>query len=1159
MRAHVTVGQHFVFCEDGITAKKRGRLARLLGYKEDASAKNVVPLLDDPVELPGFIVKPPYRGHLPLGCLVADRDLYRAGEDAIHLYAAALEQGEGWTIEVRVDGALLLTRKLDAEDAPGFAVHGTHVETLSSMTPGNYEAQLKHKGASVGVPTRFVVAAYQLAPLTGRLKRHSLDRSAGLLEFALEVESFQQPFDGALEIELLDEGVCVAQIVVEPSAPGQFEGAFNLAGDGPFRLRLIGREDQQRTCEVVIPGTRKAERDLTVVSELGAEMSFSLMPEPGALPVRAGFLTEGDFLPTPITIEDLVTHEGELLVREDVEALTLACYDATAGRFLDVIKAGDVKKGEKVKVPAPSAACLVFIGCFVRGKPFEAYTTLFAPSSIDMELAVAEQCRPGQAIEVALRAGGKRPLPVLISIRDERLTQTDRPAVALTANLKRLLDRRVDGLGDADFHALSKQDTWYQLLGPRYGVRPAMGAGRTRSAFSGGFSRFGADGEILPPPPWAPDAPSRGQAALPGLGAGGMMFDALEDEDDVDGEATGEIALGSAAAIPDGLGRVPAAPPVHVRQDFPESLFFNVVHVEGEARIEIPVGDAIGSYVVEVFALLGGDWWEEKAVVRVDQPVKTELLLPSAMFDGDKVTGRLVLTSLSGEAEVTLTCDGQPVALRDTTGKAITDLARVRAPADLRFDVKPGLWRADAVADGESDHVEQRVGEPTAHAMLCRTLQLLKPGESITLDDVEDALSLRVLPGVDGPMKTLFSATQSYAYACCEQTAAKMCAAAAALMTSNHPQERAKAEDTILMGIAREEQMFLPGRGFSMYPGNGHPSDYWSPLCVSHLWQLAPLQSVPEVSAALKTAVGRALEMADDAGRAHRLERHPQVLRTVVDAYRVAVGVPSRRTEVLAYLERLMADRPSAAQLPYGTLAYAAAAYPAQLPYGQVQERQTLAYAAAAYLTMGDIDRGIELANVVCKALNDQGRLYSTVDSAAAVALFLELAAKKVGGGDGSLKVNGKSMRSDAAVKLGDQVETVSCSDGVAVVEVTRIKRERWDDFRADTKVRIGLRDHADRSARRFKKGDRATLRIELQEAYEEGDLVHVCLPPCMSRLLAGGQVQRFTADFEGEQFLEVPVLVTTEIEGEQHWAVALRNMFKEERGASSGLLKVTG
>ncbi len=53
VRAHVTVGQHFVFCEDGITAKKRGRLARLLGYKEDASAKNVVPLLDDPVELPG--------------------------------------------------------------------------------------------------------------------------------------------------------------------------------------------------------------------------------------------------------------------------------------------------------------------------------------------------------------------------------------------------------------------------------------------------------------------------------------------------------------------------------------------------------------------------------------------------------------------------------------------------------------------------------------------------------------------------------------------------------------------------------------------------------------------------------------------------------------------------------------------------------------------------------------------------------------------------------------------------------------------------------------------------------------------------------------------------------------------------------------------------
>ena len=48
-----------------------------------------------------------------------------------------------------------------------------------------------------------------------------------------------------------------------------------------------------------MPGSRQQERETTRVNELGREVLFSLMPEAEALPVRGGYLTQGDFLATP--------------------------------------------------------------------------------------------------------------------------------------------------------------------------------------------------------------------------------------------------------------------------------------------------------------------------------------------------------------------------------------------------------------------------------------------------------------------------------------------------------------------------------------------------------------------------------------------------------------------------------------------------------------------------------------------------------------------------------------------------------------------------------------------------------------------------------------------------------------------------------------------
>ncbi len=50
-----------------------------------------------------------------------------------------------------------------------------------------------------------------------------------------------------------------------------------------------------------------------------------------------------------------------------------------------------------------------------------------------------------------------------------------------------------------------------------------------------------------------------------------------------------------------------------------------------------------------------------------------------------------------------------------------------------------------------------------------------------------------------------------------------------------------------------------------------------------------------------------------------------------------------------------------------------------------------LAYGAATLLALEDRLGGLRLANAVTRQLNDEGRLYSTCDSVAAIALFVEL------------------------------------------------------------------------------------------------------------------------------------------------------------------------
>jgi hypothetical protein len=97
---------------------------------------------------------------------------------------------------------------------------------------------------------------------------------------------------------------------------------------------------------------------------------------------------------------------------------------------------------------------------------------------------------------------------------------------------------------------------------------------------------------------------------------------------------------------------------------------------------------------------------------------------------------------------------------------------------------------------------------------------------------------------------------------------------------------------------------------------------------------------------------------------------------------------------------------------------------------------------------------------------------------------------------------------------------------------------------------------------------------------YVPGLIAHICLPDALARIVGGGQVKRFSLDFCEKNELRVPLaaLSSTHLSqrngepglwrwpgrsgkqsGEvQHWAVIVRNMFKEEQTGNPGILEVS-
>jgi len=585
-------------------------------------------------------------------------------------------------------------------------------------------------------------------------------------------------------------------------------------------------------------------------------------------------------------------------------------------------------------------------------------------------------------------------------------------------------------------------------------------------------------------------------------------------------------------------------------------LFAGMVELlGGRGVVSVHLGPDFADYIVEAFSITGADWAPAEARFRAEKEVFASLFVPAFVHPADVSVARVHVGSRAG-ARVRVTRDGTDVPLL-LDGRTLALGEQIPAGrAELAFLAGPGVYQA-SIEDGSgvTERIEKRVDETGKLRRIARAVRFLEPGQGLSRDHDPGILSLRVLPGLDKPFRALVDATADYGHACCEQTAAKMLAACAMYALAEDRRRRDQAEAIILAGVRREASMWLRGRGFKMYPeSSNEPSPYWGPKAARYLWDLSLLRDLKGTAApsgALSSAIEQGIEMAADATRAFGLEWPPVRLSSCEDAYAALRFSKANGAALDVVRKRTESGAPSAPSPHFG---------------GAVAIRAEAAYGAAALLRGGggpDRQRGLGLANAVVAQLGPNGRLYSTVDSVAAIALMVELNAARIVGGSGTVEVDGRRLSTANAIDLGTEIRQIRAVEGVTAVEVTRLVEEDWGAFQSRLDVAISL-NRGGGPTRRLNALDAAELVVRIESGYKAGDLCWVCLPDALSRVVGGGQVKRFSVDFRGQSEVRIPLAATGVTvgkngqEGPARFAVCVRNMFEEERGGNPGFLEVT-
>ncbi len=1106
--AHVKTGNRFLFSDSAEYLHDANEKKQRLQIKSNStvSVKALIPGTN--LSLPGIEIQTEahYAGHICT--VIPDRDLYKAEQDTANILVVYPDCNAIDSAFLRIEFAGEELSSIDIKKSLT-ENNGMALEAFSMLFAGDYQAAVIINDTQVGEIATFTVAEYQLSPFAASLLDHTLDSMNDKLSFELLVESYDIPWTESVQVILLEADTERQRSTLNAASPGIFTGQFYLTGDGPFKLRVIASKDASRVAEISLPGSGKAQRQLTVISELGEEVNFSMLPTPESIPVRGGFLQHGEKNSVAVQINDCITDQPTLSIKLDTESLSVLCWDILENQWHDYNYEG-LASGDEITIKRSSNMMMIFVGAWINQQPFEGYATVFSQEGVTIELESQKLLAPGETVELQIKlSNNNRPLPVYLNIRDSRLTSTNTPQQGLGRCLKEHIEFMAETYADYELTLLTQHDEFDD------------------------YSRHRRHAPLY-----------TCQVASSPVISEEIDFDAMESEL----ASAEEISFGGEieAVYRDKSLRVkksskksPSIPkednPEDSRSEFPDSLFCGLVYVKNHDTLNIQLGDSLGTYKIDAFVYDNGNWNSTSHSFVVNQAVRADLDFPPVVQTGDKVYGRVRASVSSGKAKIVLTLNGQPVELPDSINGS-----KISTPIEFDILVQAGQYQLEVtdLDSLENDKVSTQIFAPGTMKSMSYALKLLQTGESVNLDTSPGILEIEVLPGFDQVQQTLINTTANYAHLCCEQTAAKMLAASAMYISSDDIATQQEAEKIILAGAVREKSM-ITKKGFIMYPGNDYHSEYYSKLAVQYLWQLQALQQFNGLSSSLKRALQECINYADQAAKFHKMKEVSSNPGSMAEAWALSCDQANHPaiTKIITETIELTANKPELKKQ-------------ADL----VQVRTTFAYAAACLLNQGNLKQAIRLANCVMQDINDSGSLYSTVDSVALIAMLSTFKSHDLFKLKTKLRINGKVTDIESHKKTEATIESVEIIAGCALLQITQVVEHNWLSSSQTMKISTQLNND---TQSKFNIGDTVSLKVNLDEGYVNGDLAYINLPAGISRIQGGGRVKQFSVDFAGADNIELPLLVTSKIEGAQHFAVLVRNMFEEDRIACPGLIKI--
>ncbi len=930
----------------------------------------------------------------------------------------------------------------------------------------------------------------------------------------------ERTVEGAVRLVAHQEVGPILAILRDPLGPAPLQSADTVDMIPHLALALLGLEEIEETPD--LPGLRGANRRLLEAVQQAAH---------GCAGEAADLLWEA--LEGGVNPDRLPDFGRQGLL----DSVPLAAR--LLGPRERVEQRGRMEPGEVLEFQTPSPAGILTAGAWVNGAPWEGWAVCLAPEAASLRLEAPGEARPGQEFPLQIDLGDREG-SVLVTVRDARRTAAAPLAERLARSLVDFAARMEEVGGTGPGFEEVRLDVARPPSEKAPKARPhldAAGLRRVASALTAGGL---LDLDLVTVDPQLarclPEHLTQRYKCLPVLAADNTMILAIVDpgnklaiddvalitgfdvvpvaarEDQVVREIRRQFGVTELVCVEQSVGEVcddpgmwPHRPPPQAQElsgrlaePGPQSSDVLDVHflscVRGQVTLPLRVPEDGGTCEVEALLLSGGDWSGTRATVRVEPGPRPILRLPAFLRAGEEVLGRL---TVAGDREdlqrLELWRDGQPVDLEEREGVCV-------------FPALPGLYRAvsvDHVGAVREDLAEVR--HLAERVLRYHSLRWLTRGDRLRRQD-EGWLEVQEIPGVRPVLARLLRALVEYPHGCCEQTAARAAAAAAEWwLRRDQPGPREQAERDLRELMARLEAMVLSPGAFRIYPDSEDRAPYsLARATEGHLQQLRILDA-PSLPRDLKILVERALSWTSGDASQDRLAE--QYL-----ASRQGKSLKPKKLEVLRSSARSLAEKPLA----------------------QPGLRATASYTAAILLRTGqEEDRRLatRLANEVMRRLVGGGRLYSTLDSMAAVALLREME-----GTERPPAVRWSEDRSEVEVLEGDLLLALvqECparyADGVPPFQA-RLVSERTTVERASPGILIDL----------------VVELLDPLDPYAPGDTMRIYLPETLAWMEGGGLVRELWLDFEGRSSLRVPLVVVEE--GGRPLYLQLENMYSEARG----------